>query len=117
MGFSIIGIDCATEPKKRGVARAHFENGDCKVNHSSTGLEDAQIAKLVAESKQLYGNVLIALDAPLGWPSTLGRSLADHVAGQPLNYPAHHLFRRETDTFGRFHSKVHHPQDGLKSRT
>lgn len=99
MSICIIGIDCATEPKKRGVARACFENGDCKVNQISTGLDDAQIANLVAESKRLYGNVLIALDAPLGWPSTLGKSLADHVAGQPLTYPAHHLFRRETDTF------------------
>jgi len=99
MSICIIGIDCATEPKKRGVARACFENGAYKVKHISTGLDDVQIAAMVAEAKELYGNVLIALDAPLGWPSALGKSLADHVAGQPLNYPAHHLFRRETDTF------------------
>jgi len=99
MGYSIIGIDCATEPKKRGVATAYLTNCACEVNLISTGLDNARIADLVSEAEQRYGNVLLALDAPLGWPSALGESLAKHSAGQAINHPANALFRRETDFF------------------
>lgn len=99
MTSCLIGIDCATEPKKRGVALSFFEDETCQVDHISTGLEDYEIADVVVKCKHQHENILIALDAPLGWPSALGKSLADHAAGQPLNYPAHHLFRRETDNF------------------
>src|SRR5207253_1199225 len=43
--------------------------------------------------------VLLAFDAPLGWPQPLGRALAEHRAGHPLSLPAHQLFRRATDRF------------------
>jgi hypothetical protein len=38
-----------------------------------------------------------ALDAPLGWPADLGRSLHSHKAGAPLQLGPNILFRRETD--------------------
>lgn len=41
--------------------------------------------------------VLIALDAPLGWPVALGQALASHRAGEPVHVQANELFRRETD--------------------
>lgn len=99
MSVCLIGVDCATDPKKRGVAIAHYESGKCTVSKISTGLNDAQIADLVIQSNQEYGHVLLALDAPLGWPSDLGVTLANHSAGQPLNLPSNKLFRRETDNF------------------
>jgi hypothetical protein len=47
------------------------------------------------------GRVLIAVDAPLGWPRPMGNALARHRAGEPLEVAAHELFRRETDRFIR----------------
>jgi len=43
--------------------------------------------------------VLLALDAPLGWPAPLGRALHPHAAGDPLEEAPHALFRRHTDNF------------------
>jgi hypothetical protein len=42
-------------------------------------------------------DALIAIDAPLGWPTTLGKSLATHRAGQVLRADPEMLFRRFTD--------------------
>lgn len=99
MSCSILGIDCATDPKKRGVAFASFEQGSCTLGRVAAGMTDRQIAELVVEARQKNNWVLLALDAPLGWPDPLGTSLADHHAGQPLSPPANSLFRRETDRF------------------
>lgn len=99
MHTCILGIDCATDPPKRGFAFAQFENDFCRVFSVETGLSDANIAELVVKLKKSCERVLLALDAPLGWPDALGSSLAGHHAGQPLNCSAHHLFRRETDRF------------------
>jgi hypothetical protein len=43
--------------------------------------------------------ILLALDAPLGWPAPLAEALADHRAGAPLNSAANHVFRGTTDRF------------------
>ena len=43
--------------------------------------------------------MLLALDAPLGWPPALGGELGLHKAGNHLARPADELFRRETDRF------------------
>ncbi|WP_020677320.1 DUF429 domain-containing protein [Geopsychrobacter electrodiphilus] len=99
MHTCIIGIDCATEPQKRGVACARFENGVCIVDETATGLTDSQIADLVINCKEQFKNVLLALDAPLGWPEGLGIGLVGHHAGQHLPGSANNLFRRETDRF------------------
>lgn len=41
--------------------------------------------------------VLLCIDAPLGWPLDLGRSLVSHRAGDGIEIDANTLFRRETD--------------------
>ena len=43
--------------------------------------------------------VLLAMDAPLGWPQRLADELSGHRAGRPLRSSANHLFRRATDEF------------------
>jgi hypothetical protein len=43
--------------------------------------------------------VLLALDAPLGWPEPMGRALYEHNAGEPIEVKSNDLFRRETDRF------------------
>lgn len=96
-GWRVIGIDCAVDPVNVGVAVGEIE-GDCVVVRAAT-----QCAKTrgVAETACAYAegaaHVLFALDAPLGWPEALGRTLADHRAGQPIVSVGHMLFRRRTD--------------------
>jgi hypothetical protein len=54
-------------------------------------------AALALEWLDQRDNVLIALDAPLGWPRALGACLQSHMAGAPLDSEANALFRRATD--------------------
>lgn len=96
----IIGIDCATEPKKRGVALARCEDNKWVIESAGVGLEDEDVRTMLDKCKQVGGRVLLALDAPLGWPKTLGCHLVDHRAGKRLSQlDSHALFRRETDRF------------------
>lgn len=94
----ILGIDCATLPGKRGVSLALFDER-CSIESAEAGLSDAELVEMLIQCKQRGGRVLLALDAPLGWPEPLGRRLAPHKAGQSLPEKAHSLFRRETDLF------------------
>lgn len=101
MHTCIIGIDCATDPQKRGVAIALWKNGFCSVSAVETGLSDRDIADKVVHLKKRSERLLLALDAPLGWPEALGKSLVGHQAGEHIHCQANYLFRRETDRFIR----------------
>ena len=94
----IIGIDCATDPKKVGLAVGRFDGGTVTITEAVTeqthDLITARLAGWVAQAPR----TLIALDAPLGWPVELSKALAGHQAGD-LDVPANNLFRRATDRF------------------
>jgi predicted RNase H-like nuclease len=88
----IIGIDCATDPRKVGLARGVSDSTGLTVTDVTSGgpgMVD-MIAEWIGDAE-----ALIALDAPLGWPCTLGVALAEHQAGAPLAPAAH--FNRESD--------------------
>ncbi|HUG62441.1 MAG TPA: DUF429 domain-containing protein, partial [Methylomirabilota bacterium] len=92
----IIGIDCATDFRNVGVATGLVEGNkltvECVNDASASGL--AELLRLTFSEGR---RVLLALDAPLGWPAPLARSLVSHQAGDPLVGKAHSLFRRTTD--------------------
>ena len=92
----VIGVDCAVDPRKVGLALVLFEPGKPpRVDELALGTGwpaiDAQVADWATD------RTLIAIDAPLGWPLPLGEALADHRAGQRLLPSAHAMFRRDTD--------------------
>ena len=90
---TIIGIDCATQPRKVGLARGEYVDGRVSVREVRCGHPD--LVEAVADWACARGAVLLALDAPLGWPSGMGEALAGHRAGEG---PAGGLrFNRETD--------------------
>lgn len=96
----IIGIDCATQDNKRGVAVALFDGNECFIESAEKGLDDNVIGDKLVKCRQDGGRVLLALDAPLGWPTLLGRHLAEHEAGKKIPEDnSHKLFRRATDRF------------------
>lgn len=95
---TIIGVDCASDPKNVGIAFGTYAQGQTVVEYVEMGSalsppSNRIASRLVDES----GPVLIALDAPLGWPEPLARELHHHMAGDPFCAGANALFRRETD--------------------
>jgi predicted RNase H-like nuclease len=94
----VIGIDCATKDNKVGLARAFREKGQWVLREARAGSRAEPtldvVGQWLAESADA---ILLALDAPLGWPRPLKAGLRDHVAGAALAGNANELFRRMTD--------------------
>lgn len=102
MQVTIIGIDCATENIKVGLALASMDDSRPKVLEAKTGhgLKSIdELASSIANWIPKTGPTLLALDAPLGWPTRLGETLVHHSAGMPLGAEADQLFSRYTDHF------------------
>ena len=99
----IIGIDCATDGTKAGLALGHWTTEHLQLISVEKGTRDLtqQVLKLLSQTEDQ--DILLAMDAPLGWPVDLGTSLANHQAGDPIFPPANTLFRRETDCFIKKH--------------
>jgi len=97
MTRSIIGIDCATQPKKMGLARAVHGHGRYAIIELMVCDGDRHPVEIVADWIREEESALLALDAPLGWPAALGRELEAHAAGDPVMVPGELLFRRLTD--------------------
>lgn len=97
----LIGIDCAVDPKKRGIAAMRYSCDTHLITTVATGLSDEEIVSVVKDESRHCNQLLLALDAPLGWPAPLGKTLTAHKAGEHLPPTAEKLFRRETDRFIR----------------
>ena len=98
---TIIGIDCSTNKKKVGLALAESSSTGCVLQCLLTGDKaKPSIPKFLADQIKNDNNpVLLALDAPLGWPDGMRGGLADHSAGAPLTIEPNRMFRRLTDKF------------------
>lgn len=95
---TIIGVDCATDPKNVGLARGIWQNGNLRITDVTNGqlhMPEEIVGKWISNSE----SSLLALDAPLGWPQDFGHTLAEHAAGEPLHKEANQFFRRKTDRF------------------
>lgn len=92
----IVGIDCATVPACIGLARAELRGNVCTLTDSQLGVGDP-VFETVGRWLRRSRRGLIALDAPLGWPSLLADMLPDHRAGERLVGVPDRLFHRLTD--------------------
>lgn len=100
MTVEVVGVDCATQDAKVGVAFGEFSDGRLSVQEAFACTREASAAVGITQRLQhRAGQALMAIDAPLGWPQTLARVLANHRAGEALEAEAHDMFRRETDLF------------------
>lgn len=92
---TIVGLDCATEATRTGVALGEWRAGTVRVRTAARGTDPlpATLAPYLAGGDP----VLLALDAPLGWPAPLGDVLATHQAGGPLAAERDAMARRRTD--------------------
>lgn len=105
MNATVIGIDCATKPRKVGLALASASGEDFIVDDvsdaSSKALPEVIVKRWIAARRMDDRPILLALDAPLGWPEPLTRNLAHHRAGEKVDLDPNHLFQRRTDRFIR----------------
>lgn len=95
--INIIGVDCATQDKKVGVACGRLSAGRVEVSDVRVGDQAGSVLEHLVKSCVLDKPTLLALDAPLGWPAALGPALSGHAAGSYIPVEAHTLFRRRTD--------------------
>lgn len=93
----LLGIDCATDPRKTGLALAKLDDGVVRILRCGTGTRRTPPDVIAIDWLRDSEDVLIALDAPLGWPRALSICLSTHKAGLPVQFGADQLFGRATD--------------------
>lgn len=97
MTTAIIGVDCATQAAKVGAALASFLGGQLSLLDVASRSTHADLIALLKNWIEHCPRVLLALDAPLGWPDALSRALIHHGAGKPILESPDSLFQRLTD--------------------
>ena len=94
----IIGIDCSTNAASVAVSVGHVDDEKVVVDDPvvcrSASREPLDV---VLNQIDLRMRTLLAIDAPLGWPSDLGKALCRHAAGELIDVDSNLLFRRVTD--------------------
>ena len=100
----IIGIDCATKPKKIGLAVSVYKNERPIIQDVVLG------SKVESSIKEMVRNwiieaddipTLLAMDAPLGWPVGMRTALNNHLAGNVVDVNPDLMFSRMTDSVVR----------------
>lgn len=93
----LVGVDCATKPNKTGLALGRLEGGTVRIDHCAVGSSRRGPAAIILEWLEDAEDVVFGLDAPLGWPCSMGRYLCEHHAGEPIAVESNTFFRRVTD--------------------
>ncbi len=100
MNTLLVGVDCATVDAKVGLALAEYNGVGVSLKAATLCDRERSPAKTVVEwLTDARGPALLAIDAPLGWPAALARSLASHRAGEKIDTEPNEMFRRATDRF------------------
>jgi len=97
MTINIIGIDCATKQRNIGLAFASYQDSKAIVHNVKVGSETTTVLTIIKEWLALGDLTLLALDAPLGWPTDLGMNLHLHKAGECIDVDPDIMFSRYTD--------------------
>jgi hypothetical protein len=93
-------LDCATVDAKVGLALGVLGELGLEVQQATLCTRERAAASVIAGwVRDSQDPVLIAIDAPLGWPKPLAETLINHSAGMPIETPANAMFRRTTDLF------------------
>jgi hypothetical protein len=99
MTITIIGIDCAVDERNMGVAVGSYSDGNCVLLPLPDRVKARSVSEMVCDWINCSTRTLLALDAPLGWPDSLGAALSGHLAGVGIITSPDLLFRRATDRF------------------
>jgi predicted nuclease with RNAse H fold len=96
----LVGLDAASQPENFGFAIGKLSQGQIEVSHVGVLRSKIQLdalEEIIIPALLVAERALIAIDAPLGWPSKLASSLSDHRAGEKIDEEKSALFSRETD--------------------
>ena len=93
----VIGVDCATQANKTGMVLASWSGAALRFEDAAIGSKRNPCLKVLSWWIGRDPDLLLALDAPLGWPEPLGSALATHSAGKVISEDADDLFSRTTD--------------------
>lgn len=100
LATGIIGIDAATDDTKVGLAFGLWHEGAVTLRDVSLPTRSCRPVDVIAQwLAEVAGPVLLAVDAPLGWPTPLSTALASHTAGEEVRTPPNEMFRRMSDRF------------------
>lgn len=103
MHTTLIGLDAASQRDKFGYAIATYsacsvqiEDAGCLAEGKPKLDQLSRIASAIRVGLE-YGRVLVAIDAPLGWPRSLGQVVNTHRAGEAVRVGKNEMFGRLTD--------------------
>jgi predicted RNase H-like nuclease len=99
VSICIIGIDCATDARKVGLSRGFLSVDQLTIDRLTKPVTGQSVSDVVSDWIDIETPTLLAVDAPLGWPESLGEQLKNHKAGNLINVDSNNLFRRHTDKF------------------
>lgn len=100
MNVQVIGVDCATDDKRVGLAVGRLTDDRLSVERALTCSREETARHLIVECIRASDlPTLLAIDAPLGWPRDMGRILGSHRAGALIDVDSNLFFRRQTDRF------------------
>ena len=103
MTMQIIGIDYSTDSARTGLALGSFDGGKVTVREVRLGSNSILQAGIVMQWLRESHLALLAIDAPLGWPSDFGSVFSEHEAGEPLVFDS-----EPSDFFSRLTDRVVH---------
>jgi predicted RNase H-like nuclease len=107
---TVIGIDCAVSETRRGLALAVRKGREWELCDIRAGRDANNSVGTVAQwIRDSRGPALLALDAPLGWPSRMGQHLPSHRAGESIEPCIDEFFCRYTDRVVRCALVDRHP--------
>lgn len=94
----LVGLDAASDRKRFGWAVAErTDRGARLLDQGLLGRDGATWPDALSSAICDPAGVLLAVDAPLGWPRRMGATLTAHRAGAPIAIGKNELFRRTTD--------------------
>lgn len=93
----VIGIDCSAVRGRTGLALTRGVEGRLEILETTLDSHAQSPVDVVSKWLLNTSSAILAFDAPLGWPTSLGDELSAHRAGMPMHRDPDTLFRRETD--------------------
>lgn len=98
MTVTLVGIDCAMDEARTGLAYGKLlPSGQVEVARVTLGTAGESAVATVASWIAGQERFVLAMNAPLGWPAGLAAALLEHRAGEWIREPASRLLRRYTE--------------------
>ncbi len=79
--MQIVGLDCATDPRKVGLARSTWD-ASLRIHTARLARSRADVVDTIVSWLSAEPSGVLAVDAPLGWPVPFAEALHSQWAGR-----------------------------------